>query len=549
MRSMNSLPGLILAIPLMTTAVPANAEIAQPGHIADKSRALDEATFVMSHNAFNHSGVLPNQRLSIAAQLARGVRGFMLDIHNHDGQLHVCHGACVAPISRVALLKTDLGTLSSWLGTHPDDVIAVHMEVADASVDNATFARFFQNNPALSSHVFNPDSDVWAGHSNWPKISELIARDQRLLLMADRSEVSGIVNAASRPYIFHDQSILVQNTYNIGDTIGQHDYDCSTRWDHLPLSARIGLKGWNRLFLMNHFHKIPELTHGDFDNRWDHIEDREIKHCKRRPTFIAVDSVDRGDVLEYVEHRNNGGVVAYEGDDATQDVVCGFSSVVSRNWSLHDGERLGCENDEMRSLKLRGMKAGQRITFYDRPDGSRDDDFGVLNIDKDIPWDDPQVVNRLELTQSSPFFRYAYSGGDGLSGKVSHIRVQPSADPGSDSAVVLLNGNNGKGGVTCTFGLAASDFWNLKDTSGCHNDDARSMRIISGRKGTVITVYDSPGGSTDDDYTVIRLKQDIHQPNDLATFEKNISDATMDVKHHHRNGLDGKVSAIRVQLP
>lgn len=536
-------PLATFALLAMSTA--AHAELARPDLIFDYSKRVDELVMVMAHNAFNHSGFLPNQRLSIQQQLERGVRGFMLDVHKHNGDLYVCHGACNPAISRVAPLKRDLETMQRFLDDHPAAVLAIHLE---PYIEREDLERFRDQHPQLFNHAFNPNSPLWQKHRNWPDIGELLASDQRLLWISQDRKLSGDLKD-SKAHVMFDQDIMVQNTYNIGDTIGQHDFSCETRWTSIPLSTETGLKGWKRLFLMNHFHKIPELIHGDYDNHWEYVEARELEHCKRMPNFIAIDSVERGDALEYVEHRNNGGIVAYEGDNATQNVVCGFSSAIGRDWSMQDGERLGCENDEMRSLKIRGMKKGQRITFHDRPDGTRDDDFGVLNIDRDIPWDQPMVVNMLSHVQYTPSFRYLYSGGNGLAGKVSHIKVEPVATPHGEAAVILTRGNGGTQRISCTIGLTRSGFWNIQKEPHCHNDDARSVNLMAARKGTVITLYDSPSGSTGDDYTKIRVKQDLVKVWNISTLEESGENDQIAVEHRHVNGLDGKVSAVRVELP
>ncbi|MCS4229945.1 hypothetical protein EDF77_3207 [Stenotrophomonas maltophilia] len=535
----------LTACALLAVSTTAHAELARPDHIADSSKRLDEIVMVMAHNAFNHAGVLPNQRLTIQQQLDRGVRGFMLDVHKKSGELYVCHGTCNPAISRVAPLSRDLETIQRFLDTHPSAVIAIHLE---PYIEKADLERLRDQRPDLFKHTFNPRSPSWQAHKNWPTIKELQSSNQRLLLISQDQKISGdLTNSTS--HVMFDQDIMVQNTYNIGDTIGQHDFSCTTRWNGIPLNTETGLKGWKRLFLMNHFHKVPELIHGDYDNHWEYIEAREIKHCKRMPNFVAIDSVERGDALEYVEHRNNGGVVAYEGDDATQNVVCGFSSAIAHNWSMKDGERLGCENDEMRSLKIRGVKKGQRITFYDRADGGRDDDFGVLNIDRDIPWDSPVVLNTLDSVQYRPAFRYLYSGGNGLAGKVSHIRVEPAASPHGEAAVILMRGDGGTQRISCAFGLTRSSFWNMKNEPSCHNDDARSVKVMAAKEGTVITLYDSPSGSTSDDYTTFRIKQDLTKVWTVVTLEESGENEYMAVKHHHVNGLNGKVSSVRVSVP
>lgn len=538
----------LLSVVSTLVAAPARAELARPGELTDPSLRFDQIVSVMAHNAFNYTG-LPNQKLRIDQQLERGVRGFMLDVHDSGGELKVCHGVCTDIVGRVAPLQTDLRTISRFLQANPRAVVTVHLEMTDG-VDRADLVRFIAAYPDALRFLFNPTDPRWKAHTDWPTVAEMIAANQRLVLMQDRRETAGAYN--DKVYLFYDRDIVVQNTFSIGATIGTHDYTCSSRWADIPLDRKTGLRGWQRLFLMNHFHTVPEYYHADADNHWDTIAARVQDDCgpkaRREPNFIAVDFVDRGDVLEYVEWRNNGGLIAYEGANATQATVCGFSTAFARSWSLHGGERLGCENDEMRSVVLQGMKKGQRVTFYDSSQLYRDDDFGVLNIDQDISIDAPQVFN-LETSQANRYFRYNYSGGNGLAGKVSHIRVEPRAVPWADAAFTLHREGNGTGRVSCGFGAAVSGTWNLKEQANCHNDDARSLRILSAREGTVITLYDSPGRSTGDDYLVIRVVQPILSPVVVPDLERDLETAFLSVRYYRRNGLNGKVSAAKVAVP
>lgn len=77
------------------------------------------------------------------------------------------------------------------------------------------------------------------------------------------------------------------------------------------------------------------------------------------------------------------------------------------------------------------------------------------------------------------------------------------------------------------------------------NDRARSGKL-SGSAGRTITVYDSPDAKTNDDYTVVQFKTTVTNYY-LDTFEKNYEDSNVKVTYVRKNGLDGKVSAIRFQ--
>lgn len=522
---------------------------ATPEFIVDKNKPFHEYTWLTAHNAFNASG-WPNQRLSVKELLERGVRSLMFDTHWHNNEVYLCHGTCNILVGDVSKLKDRFTTISDFLARNRDAVITVHFE---DYVSKTQMQHAFSSSPQIAQYVFNPKN--WANRHNWPTLQEMINANQRLILLTQKGELSG--DYSNGAYMFHDQDITVENYWSIGGTIGSHDMSCISRWGSIPLNtmtaSQSGFHGWNRLFVMNHFHGVPEHYHSGFDNRWDWVQPRIDNNCTpaagRHPNYLAVDFVDQGDVLEYVEWKNNGGVITYEGNNATQDVVCGFSTATRRDIRLQasDTERLGCENDEMRSLKLRGVKAGQRVTFYDSASGSRDDDYGIIDIKTDIPFDQSVTLSSFHNTVETSSYRQRYSGGNDLDGKVSFIRVEPQPTKFSEAAIVLLRGNNATQRVSCTIGITQRGFWNLKNESGCHNDDARSAKIMAAKAGTKITVYDSPSGSTGDDHTVITILKDLEMPKIINSFESSFQNEFMKVEFFRKNGLDGKVSAVRVE--
>ncbi|GLC25533.1 hypothetical protein [Roseisolibacter agri] len=80
-------------------------------------------------------------------------------------------------------------------------------------------------------------------------------------------------------------------------------------------------------------------------------------------------------------------------------------------------------NDATRSLTITGP-AGTCITLYDSPKGKTDDDF-VIVIKTD---DAKRSIGQLEITPVASWVRRTglllwYSGGNGLNGKVSSMRL------------------------------------------------------------------------------------------------------------------------------
>ncbi len=122
--------------------------------------------------------------------------------------------------------------------------------------------------------------------------------------------------------------------------------------------------------------------------------------------------------------------------------------------------------------------------------------------------------------------------------------------------LIFYEGNGCTQDIVFTYNsyIAAND--NCKKRGSCKgdNDEARSLRIAkSVNPNARIVVYDSPGGDTTDDYTVIDIiNRRFMQPEGycLRTFENNFSNPNLNsgiqVDYIRKNGLDGKVSRVQV---
>lgn len=85
----------------------------------------------------------------------------------------------------------------------------------------------------------------------------------------------------------------------------------------------------------------------------------------------------------------------------------------------------------------------------------------------------------------------------------------------------------------------------IRDDFNDLNDHARSA-TVSGSAGIRFIVYDKPSGQTDDDWTEIYLKTAVTDYY-IPSLETAVDDPNVRIIYHRRNGLDGKVSALRIQ--
>ena len=117
---------------------------------------------------------------------------------------------------------------------------------------------------------------------------------------------------------------------------------------------------------------------------------------------------------------------------------------------------------------------------------------------------------------------------------------------------IVFHGDSATGNtpsdICGTVPTSFSETYNFKDSgSPVNNDKARSCLLMDVRKGTQITVADSPDGSTGDDYTVITVLEDVQDPVAITTFENSWRTSQLQVQYHKVNGLDGKVSHVGIQ--
>jgi hypothetical protein len=72
-----------------------------------------------------------------------------------------------------------------------------------------------------------------------------------------------------------------------------------------------------------------------------------------------------------------------------------------------------------------------------------------------------------------------------------------------------------------------------------------SVKLLNVRTRRVISVFDSPSGSTTDDFCAIQVKRSTPEYT-VRTFERSYEDGYVLVSYACKNGLDGKVSRIRI---
>jgi hypothetical protein len=108
--------------------------------------------------------------------------------------------------------------------------------------------------------------------------------------------------------------------------------------------------------------------------------------------------------------------VFFEGNRAQQDYVCNVS--LERKKALNFKKHRECANDEVRSLVLYDVRAGQMLRLYDHPDGNTRDDWVEIIVKRRIS---QKLIATFERSFEDADVRVIFHRHNGLDGKVSRL--------------------------------------------------------------------------------------------------------------------------------
>ncbi|MBT3155118.1 phospholipase [Streptomyces sp. CHD11] len=268
-------------------------------------RTLDQVTFLTAHNAYANGvdggfappfvDLFPNQSRGIERQLADGVRGFMLDIHQTPDGAILCHNSC-ALVRRPVALWVDLQRMVDFLRARPDQFVTVFLEdYVDPGVLRAELARV----QGLDDVLYRPDR-TGVRENGWPTTGELAAAGHRLLIFSDHSRDADRAAGLTRDTfgVMYQREWTVENYWSMGPGVGASDWSCYSRWydagTNLPLTRTE--PGFRPLFVMNHFRDAAITSTAGTDN--SKLADRARRFCqpaaRKKPNYLAVDHYDLG---------------------------------------------------------------------------------------------------------------------------------------------------------------------------------------------------------------------------------------------------------------
>jgi hypothetical protein len=298
--------GCALAVALGVAAAPAQAKLPCNGERKLCDRPLDRVVLPATHNSMSNAAggwLIPNQQVGIPAQLAAGVRGFLIDIYyahaGADGklvtdttrqpgdQLYLCHVSCALGADK---LEDQLRAIKWFLRDHPRNVLVFVNEDYTKPEDFAAVVR----RSGLRRHVYGGKLGP-----RWPTLRKLI-RSRRQVVMLSQDDTGSV-----RWYHNGYAGLLQETPYNWNTPNLLTD---QANWPATCKPNRGGTTG--DLFLMNHWSPpvAPSPATSASVNATDVLVGR-ANVCRfvrgRMPTLIAVDMFQSGGLFDAVRRLND----------------------------------------------------------------------------------------------------------------------------------------------------------------------------------------------------------------------------------------------------
>ncbi|CAL0321714.1 unnamed protein product [Lupinus luteus] len=272
--------------------------------LINNSLPFNKYAFLTTHNAFaidgepSHTGVprltITNQEDSVTQQLSNGVRGLMLDTYDFDGDVWLCHsfqGQCHDYTAFEPAIDT-LKEIEVFLSANPTEIVTLILEDYVKSPKGLT--RVFTD-AGLMKFWF-PVSSMPKNGGNWPLVSDMVAKNQRLLVF------TSVRSKEQSEGIAYQWNYMVENQYGDG---GRKVGSCPNRAESSHLDDKS-----KTLVLVNYFRSVPlkaitcadnsggltnmlQTCHGAAGNRWANFVALDYyKRSEGGGSFQAVDTLN-----------------------------------------------------------------------------------------------------------------------------------------------------------------------------------------------------------------------------------------------------------------
>uniref|UniRef100_A0A7C8ZXF5 Phosphatidylinositol diacylglycerol-lyase n=1 Tax=Opuntia streptacantha TaxID=393608 RepID=A0A7C8ZXF5_OPUST len=285
-----------------------------PFQLVNNSLPFNKYAYLTTHNAYaiegapSRTGVprftFTNQQDNVTEQLQNGVRALMLDTYDFRGDVWLCHsfgGKCHDYTAFEPATDT-LKEIEAFMSSNPGEIVTLILE--DYVEEPKGLSKVFTD-AGLMKYWF-PVSRMPKNGEDWPLVSDMVAKNQRLLVF------TSIQSKEASEGIAYQWNYMVENQYGDG---GMKPEQCTNRAESAPLNDTT-----NSLVLVNYFRSIPIKQFSCVDNSASLTAMLRTCHdaaANRWANFVAVDHYK----------RSEGGGAFQAVDMLNGELLCGCNDV------------------------------------------------------------------------------------------------------------------------------------------------------------------------------------------------------------------------------
>lgn len=251
-----------------------------------------------------------NQYYNSTVQLDAGVRLLSAQVHQNNGDWHLCHSSC--DLLDAGLLSDWLKDIKEWIDANPAQVVTILLVNSDGATSDQLHAEF--TTAEVTSLAYKPTSNT-SPPTSWPTLQQFINAKTPLLVFVASLDPAGITTETS--YLMDEFTFMFENSY---ENTSPSDFSCSPdRPTAVKGNAESAISS-NRMPLMNHF----LYTQGALDIETPNVANISITNSPnttsvgelgtslntcgqqygRAPTFVLVDFFDEGPSINAVDAIN-----------------------------------------------------------------------------------------------------------------------------------------------------------------------------------------------------------------------------------------------------
>lgn len=279
------------------------------------SKTYDSVTYLGAHDspfirdATTGNSASGNQYYNTTVQLNAGVRLLSAQLHQSNGDIHLCHTSC--DLLDAGLLSHWLTEIKTWLDANPNEVVTLLLINSDDQPTSNIHTHFV--NSQIVPYTYTPTATP-PPYSSWPTLSSLISANTRLITF-----IASLSTTPTQPqsYLLNEFGFIFENPYS------NTAYSAFTCTPDRPSSVKGNTQSAltaNLLPLTNHFLYDQQL----FDIQIPAIDNitttnspapspqgtlgQSAAACaaeySRNPTFLLVDFFDQGPAISVVDSLN-----------------------------------------------------------------------------------------------------------------------------------------------------------------------------------------------------------------------------------------------------